>query len=467
MFQTNQEYIQKFKIKQFKLKDPVAAAKLEHEMSMNLSSRYHGLPEANASQYITLEAKSKGADSNGLGHIVVTNTHGYTNFTQPAKFKRLSMQQAEVAMNSAKLTRYMMHNNNHAENMESLGLGGKISAAKSRSRLMSKLAAGDDDNDIMGDLFFREESKSRSTTNELLNGIGDDDVKIDSEGILGGANDSEFGGKRRFGRMGGGKKDEGKSSGKKSKEGTGGKGDVMGEAVAMQDDFYQRDVGAEYDELDYDPNDQFDDDDVDVGAEEVVMDDGGGFAADIDDSDSDEDDDEDGAELDMAGFGSGFATSAGMRAMIAKANGEEIQPPIAIPPIVPLDKNKSSLSDAANATSGSDRSEDENPKANDSGKTADQSGASAGAKGASTQATTASGVQQLDENGLRVITKEAVRREIWLHNGSIAMRKLAKVYNVSGKSDKERQELFKTICRELCYMSDGKLILKQHYSRME
>ena len=130
----------------------------------------------------------------------------------------------------------------------------------------------------------------------MLTGIGDADVKIDADGILGGANDSEFGGKRRFGRMGG-MKEEGKTANKTSKEGGGGKRDVDADASAMQDDFYQRDVGAEYDELDYDPNEQFDDDDVDVGAEEVLMDDGGGFAADIDDSGSDDDDDEVGVDL--------------------------------------------------------------------------------------------------------------------------------------------------------------------------
>ena len=130
----------------------------------------------------------------------------------------------------------------------------------------------------------------------MLTGIGDADVKIDADGILGGANDSEFGGKRRFGRMGG-MKEEGKTANKTSKEGGGGKRDVAADASAMQDDFYQRDVGAEYDELDYDPNEQFDDDDVDVGAEEVLMDDGGGFAADIDDSGSDDDDDEVGVDL--------------------------------------------------------------------------------------------------------------------------------------------------------------------------
>ena len=121
---------------------------------------------------------------------------------------------------------------------------------------------------------------------ELLTGIGDADVKIDADWILGGTNDSEFGGKQRFGRMGS-MKEEGKTANKTLKEGSGGKHDfAAAEASAMQDDFYQRDV----DELDYNPNEQSDDDDVDDGSEEVLMDDGGGFAADIDDSGSDDDD---------------------------------------------------------------------------------------------------------------------------------------------------------------------------------
>ena len=72
------------------------------------------------------------------------------------------------------------------------------------------------------------------------------------------------------------------------------------DGMAMQDDFYQRDVGAEYEDLDYDANELFDDDDVDVGETEEI--DTGGFAADEDD-DLDEDDD----EYDEEGIGKGIA----------------------------------------------------------------------------------------------------------------------------------------------------------------
>ena len=478
----------------------MAGAKLENELNMKLSSRYHGLPEANHSNYVIMEAAQGGGageDDGDNGNdnddarpkgINIISMHGYTNFTQPAKFQRLSMQQAEQAISSQNLTRYMMHQNgtstdtpmampmHHNNHNHNNNHHADASKPKARSRLLHKLAAGDEDNDVMADLCFREaKSSSKSFNNsELLKGIGDADVKMDADGILGGAHDAEFGGKRRFGRMGSaaGIKQEEENNKKKKQDGNGDEhgNDVAGEAVAMQDDFYQRDVGAEYDELDYDPNEQFDDDDVDVGAEEVDMEDAGGFAADIDDSDDDDDDgEEDGDDFDLSGWGSGFATSAGMKAMIAKANGEEVQPPVAaVPPITPLDGNGKQTSSSStrmsdtNATSGSDRSDDELLPT----RTTDAASANQNTAGAAGITTTASGVQ-LDENGLRVITKEAVRREIWLHNGSMEMRKLAKVYKVSGKSVKDRQEKFKSICKELCNMSNGMLILKQHYSKMD
>ena len=201
-------------------------------------------------------------------------------------------------------------------------------------------------------------------------------------------------------------KEEGKTANKTLKEGSGGKHDVAAaKASAIQDDFYQQDVN----ELDYNPNEQSDDDDVDDGSEEVLMDDGGGFAADIDDSGSDDDDNKVGVDLELSGFGSSFATSAGMKAMIAKANGVEIQPPIVIAPITPLDK-RSNLSDA-NTTSGSDRSDDESPAPGGIGK---RGGSGAGTSGASTNPSS-SCATQLDDDGLRIISKEALRRKIWIH----------------------------------------------------
>jgi hypothetical protein len=463
------EFAQKFKIKQIKAKDPVAATKLEQEFNAKLSKRYHGLPEANDSQYVILEAMNDNSSNDNSmigsgGSIRVLPMHGFINFTQPAKFKTLSMQQAEQAISSKKLTRYMMHSKaNGVLPGEGRIMTESMPSTKARSRLLQKLKSGGEgyvDDDVMDDLCFREpdRSSSKGTTSEILRDLGDDDIKIDADGTLGGANDSEFGGKRRFGRVGQIAKDEGGTKKLKSLS-----RDAVGiEAAAMQDDFYQRDVGAEYDELDYDPNEQFDDDDVDVGAEEVVLDEGGGFVADID-SDSNGEEDEEGDDFDMTGFESGFATSAGMKAMLARANGEEVQHPI----VAPLMDEKRGFRSDANVTSGSDRSEDEMQSDSPHRESKSQSDTSVDmSKPLSGTRTTTAGVQ-LDENGLRVITKDAVRREIWLHNGSIKIRKLAKVYKISGKASKERQELFKKVCKELCTAKNGVFVLKQHYSKMD
>ena len=88
----------------------------------------------------------------------------------------------------------------------------------------------------------------------------------------------------------------------------------------MEEGFYQRDVAAEYEALDYDANEQFEDDDVNVGEDEM-MDDGGGYGGDFsgDDNAIDTDDEEAGSDDDLF---RGMATSSGLKAMLAKARGE-------------------------------------------------------------------------------------------------------------------------------------------------
>jgi len=150
-----------------------------------------------------------------------------------------------------------------------------------------------------------------------------------ADGVLGGANDAEFGGRRRFGHVTNptSTADDDDKKGRKSGDKQGGSGTTTGfEAGAMEEGFYQRDVVAEYEALDYDANEQFDDDDVNLGEDEI-MNEGGGYADAAGDDyfysgeefDSDEDwddfnDDEDGREY-------GMASSSGLKAMIAKARG--------------------------------------------------------------------------------------------------------------------------------------------------
>lgn len=253
---------------------------------------------------------------------------------------------------------------------------------------------------------------------------------------------------------------------------------------AMAADFYTRDVSAEYEDLDYDPNEQFDNDDQDMGESEMnhLMD-SGGFVGDGSDVE-DEDGDEDGAD----NTGSGLATSAGYRAFMAKARGEvvgeenvaglaasgaspnmmsmigknkvdspgpkgsatekEINVNSTIPkPSIP-DTTKRSL--AASSNPSSSQPPNKKPKLPPLTKDA--------------------GVA-VDASGQRIISIDTVRKEIWLHNQQIPLKKLGKIFGVSNKK-KDRVAAFKACLKELCTVVDdpveGQKIcrLKQHYSNM-
>ena len=79
----------------------------------------------------------------------------------------------------------------------------------SKSRLLSKfkkLEAAkhpegevDDGDDVMADVAYRNRKGAGTARKELLETVGDQ-VKVSDEGVLGGANDAEFGGRQRFGQ---------------------------------------------------------------------------------------------------------------------------------------------------------------------------------------------------------------------------------------------------------------------------
>jgi Ca2+-dependent lipid-binding protein len=77
---------------------------------------------------------------------------------------------------------------------------------------------------------------------------------------------------------------------------------------------------------------------------------------------------------------------------------------------------------------------------------------------------------QTDANGQRIISLDAVRREIWLENGSIPMKRLMKIFDVKKKASKERRDRFMEVVKELCTIATDPLagrmlVLKQHYSK--
>lgn len=456
-----------------------------------ISSRYEGIPEHNPSQYCLVEQPSDDTTSTVLQVTLLPTPNGTITFSQPKARKTLSMSEAELAIEDqrGKMTRFMMHDKQKF-------LHSAVptpSTSESRKRLFGKLQKvqksetnnneEEDDDDIMGDLAFRNRKGSGRARKELLDSLGDSNLKVDADGVLGGTNDSEFGKGQKFGRFnadqqhadkvaenGGGGEEEGGAAEPTSKGADG---------LAMADDFYQRDVQAEYEELDYDVNEQFDDDDVDVGETEVVVE-GSGFADDDDEDDPDED------ELDDKPSGAeGLASVAGFRLLLAKARGE-ITPEQAAEAAEGAklkEKQKEEYERRADESKKRKRNEEDDhlaqimAAAEKSREEAERKKKEAEAAQLQQPATKqaklnddATGVQ-VDENGQRIITLKAVQKEIWLRHGTIPMKRLMKIFDIKKKTSVERQNKFREVVKELCTMEtdpvDGRmLVLKQHYSAM-
>jgi hypothetical protein len=459
-----------------------------------LSTRYEGTPESNPSAFALF------LQSGNDIQVVALPPSSTVVFSQPAARKTLSLTEAEQAIQDQRMgIRSMRHLQSSDATEPGAGGGGTASGGvpthsiapirrflsnknSSKARLMDKLkkrAEADDveeADDVMGDVTFTNRkgkggaSGGGSARKELLETLGDG-VTVSDEGVLGGANDALFGGRQRFASFqpGGGRHKEPPAvAGGGDESGTGG-GTLLAneergaDGAAMADDFYQRDVQAEYEELDYDANEQFDDDDVDVGETEVAGDgDDDGYEQDDDDDDDDELDREEavsGAE--------GLASVAGFKMMLAKARGEVQQERL-----VSSSTPDGSMSDASRKADEARQDEEGDHMAKimaAAEKSAQALKEKAGVTVAKKPA--AASAIQVDENGLRIINLDTVRNEIWLNQGSIPVKRLMKIFDVKKKSSAERQDKFREVIKELCAMKTdavgGKiLVLKQHYANM-
>ncbi|KAL7472270.1 hypothetical protein ACHAXS_012603 [Conticribra weissflogii] len=479
-----------------------------------LSNQYHGVAESNTSKYVILSVAPPTSNTSGTAmqstpsskfaaeQISVRPIYGFHNFSQPYKFASLTMEEAENAIEQQRnvVTRYMMHgrlssqaaDKNEAAAAIASGVAvtgrgnrpmGPPPKAMSRARLLGKLAGGedkggDDDDDIMGDVKFANSRGTSKARRELLSSMADEGVTVDDDGVLGGANDSEFGGRRRFARVAVDKSAD-VDDGAAKKKGEGGEekggGTATGfEAGAMEEGFYQRDVSAEYEALDYDANEQFDDDDINLGEDEI-NDDGGGYGGDLGDSGDDmfDSEDEDGSDDEMF---KGMASSSGLKAMIAKARGELPSKPedgaATTGTAVGTDALDGQKGDSVEGETTSAKGEKGINKIMDAAKKTAEEMEKKKTKEAEVASPTSKEVKAVgiekDKDGLRVISMEAVRREIWLNSGAIKAKRLMKKFDVTNKYP-ERQALFKQIVMELCTMkkdADGnKLVLKQHYAK--
>ena len=530
--------MEKLYIKQLKKTDPVRSASLEKIVAARLSQRYQGsLEDKNTSQYAimsfqnnntrTEETNNSSSTPSDPFSISVTTIHGFHNFTQPYRIGSLSMHDAErfISDRRANMTRFMMHGEmsekstlkyygpgsekEKEEEIAKAAAAAHVAMASSggiygptpkgglvKARLFNKLMnpslgktflVGDDtmgndgdDDDVMADVAFRETKGVGRTTKarkELLSTFGGDgSLNIDDDGVIGGSNDAEFGGRRQIfnryvntdrDRDQGGDGDDGGNADDDTMINSMGKGldesrvfASTSEGLAMDDDFYQRDVAMEYEDLDYDVNEQFDDDDVDIGAEE--NEDMGGFTADIDDDDEEEDMDEEDEEEDVGSAILGQGIAPGKKLILSK-NGDMGSVDGSISKASGKDGQKdTALSDSGSITERSDNDQSFSPPVKKMKLNANTDKEGQGQPIASTV--------QLDENGDRILTFEAVRKEIWLHAGRILLMQLAKIYNINKKTSVERRSKFLAITKDLCNPEDsidGKmLVLKQHYAKL-
>jgi len=489
------------------------------------SHRYEGVPEFNTSNYMLLSVAESTTNMNTNNtamspslQLNVQSVHGFHSFTQPARMENVgTLQQVEqeISAQRSALKQHIKRSkrlqmtsttvpNTATKTLSSSNPGASAFSSKSlnklrKTRLLKKLVADDEENDIMADISFRNKNNSSNrgvfkAREELLSGLADEDVLVDGDGVLGGANDSEFGGGGRFGSFRGGGKMANQSSSRSNSKKKASAMDQDNKASAstmdgsaMAADFYTRDVSAEYEDLDYDPNEQFDNDDQDMGESEMnhLMD-SGGFVG--DGSDVEEDDgDEDGGD----NTGSGLATSAGYKAFMAKARGDVVGEDTSIAmaaagavPNTNIGKNKA---DSPGVLKGSSVEKEESrkinlnstiakPSVNDTVKrplaaSPNPTSSQPPSKKPKLPPLTKDAGVAVDASGQRIISIDSVRKEIWLHNQQIPLKKLGKIFAVTNKK-KDRVAAFKACLKELCTVVDdpveGQKIcrLKQHYSNM-
>jgi hypothetical protein len=468
VLQEQVEFLETMMAKRQKAVGDTAAAAAQDTMIENnrgTSTRYEGISEHNPSNYILLETNDMMTAAAALGHhngsknsiqVTLLPPNATITFSQPKATNTLSMSEAEMAIQDqrGKVTRYMMHDQQrifqgqkpmHLSRTRLLGklipdqqdiIDPKTGKKKSKRRRILDGDYDEDEDDVMGDLAFRNRKGNVSARKELFGSFGDEGMKVDADGVLGGTNDGIFGQRgQKFGRFHADQAAISESNAVRDGE-EGGDTDVAAagttektsnDGLAMADNFYQRDVHAEYEELDYDANEQFDDDDVDVGETEMLIED----SAVHDGEDEDDLDDEVGGDR-LTGA-EGLASLAGFRLMLAKARGE-ITPEQAAEMAV---KNKRQAEEADkreaerkhDGDSSGDYVAEIIEKAEQARKLAEEKASASEEAENNNKAKKPSFTgKEVDEHGQRMITLEAVRREIWLNDGRIEMKRLIKIF---------------------------------------
>jgi hypothetical protein len=482
--------------------DPTSNANNSNSKNQ-LSSRYEGGPEHNASHYILLRQQhTLGGGEQTLSCQKIPVGNSTILFTQPHARKTYSLSQAETAMEQQRGLIRTLHT-------VPAGTQGATAAAaamtrttavtnNSKNRLLHKLLSkqtttnndkagdDDDDDDVMKDVAFRSRKKKTAgggaARKELLHSLADNSVRVGEDGVLGGMNDAIFAARQRFSAFqtttenNNNNNNNNGNHGKRNKNNHDQEQERGADGAAMEDDFYHRDVQAEYEEMDFDANELFDDDDVDVGETEVGFDEG-----DYEGEDDEEEDDDLDQEEEAVSGAEGLASVAGFKLMLAKARGELANASAEASEAAAAEAEGKKDEDAGTTSPAvSPKTTSETPSSIEKGDhiakimaAADKAAQAAKEKAsqpAGKKAPDAAAIQ-VDENGLRIITLEAVRKEIWLNHGSIPMKRLMKIFDIKKKSSPDRQDAFRNVVKELCTMKNDPiggrlLVLKQHYSNL-
>jgi hypothetical protein len=181
--------------------------------------------------------------------------------------------------------------------------------------------------------------------------------------------------------------------------------------------------------LDYDANEQFDDDHVDIGETEVAIDTGG-----YGDEDEEEDDFEE-FDLDeeVVAGAAGLASVAGFKAMLAKAS-EKFLAQSTAEEAGAASAKETDCKRAASLSSVSEMQKETEEDHMAKIMAADERSTQAATERATQQknlkAAMAASQVQVDANGLRIVTLEALRNEICLHRGKISLKRLIKISQV-------------------------------------
>ena len=438
-------------------------------------SRYEGRTEFNASNFVLMSTAvenyhSQLCNGNDKGVVQVDMVNNFYSFSQPYKLRalsKLSEADAQVASQKAAIQQRM-------RDSQRVGVAQTTST---KSRLFDRLAARSLDNnnieaadDVMSDVAFKDGKVAIRSRKELLS-VADGDVAVDGEGVIGGTNDSEFGGNRSFGKRRNGTVKNDDDDVKRRKRGAkvGSVGDQQhyssslgNDGAAMAADFYDRDISAEYQDLDYDANEQFDDDDVNAGNEpEEAQSDDGGYA-DVEDQGEDDEDDDDGP---------GFGSSSSFRDFLRKKESPDDNH--SGPPVRSTSNAQSSASMSRPSTLSALKKEDLAASSDGGGRSSDDDFGGTNRtfkKSKIIEQGNNSEEERFDADGLRTLSLDAVRKEIWLNHGQIMFKALLKIFSINKKSTPERRSLFMEIVKELCTMkedkSEGKVVvLKQHYQK--